>query len=79
MTPLQPGARVTWMHQPRGGYGFITPVAGVVLRRTGKRVLIRVARRTQGGRWEPAERWVNPDKLRPREKYVPEVDGEVAS
>lgn len=70
-----PGTRVTWLHEQRGGYGYVVPVAGVVVRTGRKRVLIRVARRVLGGEWETLERWVDLAKLKPRHEYVPQVDG----
>jgi hypothetical protein len=40
---LHPGDRVTWRYTPRGGYGYVIPVDGVVVR-VGKRITIRVQR-----------------------------------
>lgn len=41
-----PGDLVTWLHVPRGGYGYFWPVDGEVVRVTAKRVRIRVAKRS---------------------------------
>ena len=59
---LSPGMRVSWIHLPRGGYGFPIPVDAVVLRVGPRRVRIEVALRD--GRH--VERVVHPDALRPR-------------
>jgi hypothetical protein len=56
---LQPGDRVTWRHDPRGGHGYVIPIAGEALRVIGKRVLIRVPLAAGG----TAERWVTLDRL----------------
>jgi len=54
------GERVTWLHVPRGGYGYPFPVDAEVVRVAARRVRIRVEK--QGG--EPVERWVRPEHLR---------------
>ena len=59
---LQPGSLATWLHEPRGGYGFTYPVNAEVLRVTAKRVLIRVPLKAGG----TAERWVTPERLKLR-------------
>src|SRR5690606_25227294 len=71
---LVPGARVTWFYEQRGGWGYVIHVAAVVVRIGPKRVLIRAASRRIGGEWRIVERWVRPDRLRPRDEYVPVVD-----
>ena len=74
-TTLCPGDRVNWWHRQRGGYGYLVPVAGVVERVGPRRVQIRVAQQVRPGWWRQVVRWVDPSRLTPREKYVPEVDG----
>ena len=59
---LSPGMPVSWIHVPRGGYGFPTPVDAVVVRVRARRVRIEVSLR-DGSR---VERLVRPDSLRPR-------------
>lgn len=59
---LQPDMPVTWIHNPRGGYGFAVPVDAVVVRVGPKRVRIRVT--LKDGR--QVERLVKPESLRPR-------------
>ena len=44
-----PGASVTWLHEPRGGYGYVYPVDAKVLghgRRPSTKVRIEVAKRS---------------------------------
>lgn len=43
---LEPGQRVVWRHQPRGGYGYVIRVPATVVRRTAKRVLIAAQLKT---------------------------------
>ena len=59
---IAPGMTVSWIHVPRGGYGFPTPVDAVVVRVCASRVRIEVPLR-DGRR---VERVVRPDSLRPR-------------
>jgi hypothetical protein len=47
---LQPGERVTWLYESRGGYGYITPVPATVVRVTAQRVTIDAALRNAGTR-----------------------------
>jgi hypothetical protein len=56
------GQAVTWLHEPRGGYGYTIPIDGVVVKVTDKRVQIEV-RKMNG---ERVKRWVTPDRLRAR-------------
>lgn len=72
---MEIGDRINWRWSPRGGYAYIIPVAGVVLKIGKARLLIRVAQRTAAG-WEQKTRWVNSANVSPRDKYVPEVDAE---
>ena len=53
---------VSWIHNPRGGYGFATPVDATVLKVCSRRVRIEVPLR-DGRR---VERTVCPSSLRPR-------------
>ena len=65
--------RVVWAYRPGGGYGFVIPVAGVVLSVSGGRATIRVARKV-AGRWLQESRTVSTSKLYPRQFPAPEVD-----
>lgn len=58
---FQPGQRVIWMQQHRGGYGYVTPVKAEVIRMTGQRVRIRVWRNEDG---QPVEKLVKVASLR---------------
>ena len=64
---FQPGDRITWLHQPRGGYGYGYPVDGTVVRVSGRRVVIRVPLRSG----DLVERRVHSENLRPREEARP--------
>lgn len=70
---LEVGDRVNWMYCARGGYGYITPVAAVILKIGPKRVQVRVAQRI-AGTWHTKTVWVEADSLKPRVSQVPEVD-----
>lgn len=59
---LQPGMLVTWIHEPRGGYGFTIPVDAVVVKVCKRRVRIEVPLRDH----RRVERLVTPESLRPR-------------
>lgn len=65
------GQAVIWRHEPRGGYGYIIPVDGVVTRIRSGRVEILVRRRSG----EPARVWVKPEKLRARDAGRQESHG----
>jgi len=54
------GMACTWMHVPRGGYGYMVPVPGVVTKLGISRVRIEV--KTHSGR--AVQRWVRPESLR---------------
>jgi len=71
--PLEVGDRVNWLRSIRGGYGFITPIAAVVLKIGPKRIQVRVAQRIAGA-WQTKACWVEADSLKPRVAHVPEVD-----
>lgn len=62
MTEMQTGDRVTWLYEPRGGYGYVIPVDGTVIRIGPRRIMIAVSK-CNGDR---VERWVQPDRLRER-------------
>ena len=58
---FKPGDQVTWLHQPRGGYGYVIPVNGEVVRETNYGpVVIRV--KTKSG--IQVDRRVKPENLR---------------
>ena len=59
-----PGQPVTWLHEMRGGYGYVERIPAEVVRTTTARVLIQ-ARKKSG---ELAQRWVRPEHLRPRKE-----------
>ncbi len=59
---LSPGMAVSWIHVPRGGYGFPVPVDAVVVRVCARRVRVEVPLR-DGRR---VTRLVTPEALRPR-------------
>jgi len=61
---FSPGDAITWLHQPRGGYGYVQPVDGTVVRIAGQRVVIRVPLRNGA----LVERRVRPEHLRRREE-----------
>ena len=62
LAELSPGMAVSWIHNPRGGYGFALPVDAVVLKVGVHKVRIEVALRDG----TVVERLVKPDSLRPR-------------
>lgn len=71
--PFEVGDRVNWLRSARGGYGFVTPIAAVVLKIGQKRIQVRIAQRIDGA-WHTKARWVDADSLKPRVSHVPEVD-----
>lgn len=62
---MQPGDRVNWQYAPRGGYGYIVPVAAVVRGATASRAKIEVARKINGA-WVRETKTVSRAKLTPR-------------
>ncbi|MBV8224952.1 MAG: hypothetical protein JO232_07180 [Verrucomicrobia bacterium] len=60
------GDKINWLYQPRGGYGYIIAVAGIVTKVGSERVQIRVAKR-DGDEWRAETKWVKADRLTPRE------------
>ena len=59
-----PGQRIVWLHEYRGGYGYVHRIPGVVVKATPKRVQIEV-RKTSG---EAVRRWVLPQNLEADER-----------
>ncbi|WP_186223835.1 hypothetical protein [Burkholderia gladioli] len=62
---MRPGDRVTWSYNAPGGYGYVVPVAAVVLKVTAARARISVARKVSGT-WVREEKTVSLDKLKAR-------------
>lgn len=60
MINFRVGQHVTWLYVPRGGYGYVIPVDGLVTGIGAARVQIEVKK--QGG--EMVKRWVKPESLR---------------
>jgi hypothetical protein len=54
------GQRVTWLHEPKGGYGYTIPVDGVVRKIGPKRIQIEAKLKSGDTKLT----WVNPSKLR---------------
>lgn len=65
MVQFNPGDRVTWLWEGRGGYGYVTPVKAEVIRSTEKRVLIKVEMIKPVRKF--LEKWVKPENLRIKE------------
>ncbi len=61
------GDAITWLHQLRGGWGYIVPVDGTVVRLAGQRIVIRVPLRDGS----LIECRVRPEHLRQRETSRP--------
>lgn len=57
---LKPGMEVTWMYQPRGGYGSVVPVDAKVLKVNEKTIRIEARKKTG----EFVKRNVKPENLR---------------
>ena len=49
-TGFSTGQRVTWLHRPRGGYGYSQAIPAVVVRVTSCRVVIEVPTRAGGSK-----------------------------
>jgi hypothetical protein len=47
-TNFQVGDSVTWLHQPRGGYGYVIPVNATVTRIGERQIQIRAERKDGG-------------------------------
>jgi hypothetical protein len=58
----QPGQPVTWLHTPRGGYGYTYPVNAVVVKVGKKRVQLEAPLKDGNTKLV----WVKPANLRPR-------------
>jgi hypothetical protein len=69
---MQAGDRITWAFTPRGGYGFVIPVAGVVKRITAKRATIEVVKKV-GTDWVRERKSVSLAKIKPRVGTCPEL------
>ncbi|NHR04403.1 hypothetical protein HA052_04255 [Chromobacterium haemolyticum] len=69
---MKPGDRVNWNYAPRGGYGYMIKVAGVVRKLTTKRAIIEVARKVDGV-WKKEQRSVSLAKLTLRTTPSPEL------
>ena len=67
------GDKVNWLYQPRGGYGYIIAVAGIVTKVGPKKMQIRVAKR-DGADWLLQTKWVQPDRLMPRSAVSEALD-----
>lgn len=59
---IREGDSVTWLHVPRGGYGYVVPVDGRVVKVGKKRVQVEVPHLRRG----VVRRWVRPENLRER-------------
>ncbi len=72
MTPAEctPGLPVTWWYEQRGGYGSVTPVPAIVVRRY--RSLVGIAALTKRGEWVP--RKVKAEKLSAYEREGSDID-----
>lgn len=66
------GDRVSWYPQPRGGYGWIAPVAAIVDGWTKQRARIIVGVK-RGGEWKRERKTVKWTSLATREKACPEL------
>ncbi len=62
---MEPGDRVTWNYSAPGGYGYVIPVAAVVVKVTASRATITVARKIDS-QWVLQEKTVSRAKLSPR-------------
>lgn len=58
---FQVGESVTWLHHPRGGYGYIIPVAAKIIKITHSMATIEVTRSANG---EKVQRIVKIENLR---------------
>jgi hypothetical protein len=64
---VKSGDKVNWLRVPRGGYGYTTPVAGIVIGETAKRVRLAILNlRTL----EVEEKLVHPTALTPRTTHT---------
>lgn len=62
LNELQPGQLVTWLREARGGYGYVEPVPGTVVKIGEKRVQIEVHKKSG----EAVKRWVEAKNLEKR-------------
>jgi hypothetical protein len=58
----KPGDHATWLHEERGGYGYVTPVHVTVLSIGPKRIRVEAPLRAGGTR----KVWVKAESLRAR-------------
>jgi hypothetical protein len=63
MEELAPGMLVTWLHEPRGGYGFRVPTNAKVISKGGVRIRVEVYSKREGCY---VQRRVSPKALRHR-------------
>lgn len=65
LSEIQPGQELTWLHEPRGGYGYVIPVNAKVIKLGPKKVQVEVM---TAGRDDSFMKliWVSPDKLKVR-------------
>ncbi|HIH2744984.1 TPA: hypothetical protein ACYLN4_000653 [Burkholderia lata] len=62
---MEPGDRVTWSFNVPGGYGYVIPVAAIIVKTTASRATITVARKIDN-KWVLQEKTVSRAKLLPR-------------
>lgn len=60
---LKPGDQVTWLHDQRGGYGYVQPVPVTVKKVGKKKVQVEAPLKIGGTKLV----WVTPERLRKRE------------
>ena len=60
---IKPGEKAIWLQEHRGGYGYTTPVAAIVISETEKQVRIAVFNRRNS---KIEKKRVHPASLRPR-------------
>lgn len=70
---MNAGCRVVWHYRPRGGYGYVVPVAGIVRTVRGAMATIDVARKV-AGQWRVEQRRVKLASLTGRTVFVAELD-----
>lgn len=73
MGEIRVGSRVNWRYRPRGGYGWVIPVAGVVRVLDGKTAQVDVARKV-AGQWRVERRRVRLASLVERTRFVAVID-----
>jgi hypothetical protein len=63
---MKPGDKVTYHHEHRGGYGYVTKHPAVIVKILSKKIKIRVARINQEKKTYGDFACVMPEKLTPR-------------